>query len=165
LNIAVPISPSARIVVDGIGGVRVGMTLAEAEASTKAKWDVGKGYESPGCGGASIPSVEGVGFMISGEDGPVDPARDRIVRVEVDGGQWATPRGIRVGDRMEAVLDAYPSGLARSPHAYVEGWYLDYVPTEKADSNYRLRFVIEGDIVRTIIAGFADAVRLIEGCS
>ncbi len=166
LHINVPLAPDARIVIDGIGGVRVGMTVAEGEASTRTTWTLEDAtYVSPGCSYAHIPGVDGLAFMLAGDDNVPGPSH-RVVRLDVDGPQWETPRGIKVGDPAALVRATYPTELRQTPHHYVEGgWYLDYEPTEAKDAELMLRFQVVDDVVVSIISGFGDYVGLIEGCA
>lgn len=73
-----------------------------------------------------------------------------------------TDRGIGIGDPVDKVRAAYP-GLRESPHQYVDGLYLDWLP--QGDDKPGLRFETADGKVTDIHAGRPPALFYIEGCS
>gem|GEM_PF-305553 len=77
---------------------------------------------------------------------PVDGV-DVIEMFTVTGGSYATPRGIKVGDTRQAVLEAYGENYTSD-----DGYYITY--TQNGDANefsaMRVMFKMEGDAVTEI---------------
>jgi hypothetical protein len=140
-----------RVTDRGIGPVRVGMTVAQAEAS------LGMTLQR-----RSLPAdcayvwpdgrLSGVSFMV---------IRDSIARIDVDSGEVATEAGARVGDSQERVLQLYGNRLAVSPHKYVTGNYLTHTPS---DTSYRILFETDGQHVTRYRAGRMPEVEWVERC-
>ena len=125
--------------MDGIGPVRVGMTPAEASAAAGVTLEVlgepGLGAGSDDCHyvapGRKPGEATALAFMVVG---------GRIVRLDVEGGAYATETGVRVGDTEQKVLDGHgAANVSSGPHVYTEGGkYLTVTPTYPALSNHRL---------------------------
>lgn len=149
---------SATVTPLGIGPLRAGMTLAEADAA------VGGALAEPAAAAAGSTCTyvawpggpPGVRVML--EDG-------RVARVDVDSGAVATDAGVRVGDDAARVRTAYAGRIAESPHKYVPGaLYLTVTPAAPADSAHRLVFEVEDGRVARYRAGSRPAVEYVEGC-
>lgn len=149
-----------RISLDGIGPVRVGMTLAEASAAA------GQGIsEVPGSGAGTDPAAcfsavpdtgqPKVSFLVVG---------GAIARVDVgEGSATRTISGIGVGAPEADVLATYGDRIVVEPHPSIEGGHhLRYVPDDPARS---LIFETDGATVRRYRSGEADAVLAAEGCA
>ncbi|MGI8807963.1 MAG: hypothetical protein ACR2KK_09010 [Acidimicrobiales bacterium] len=151
------LSASSTADLRGVGPVRVGMTLAEASAAAGRRI-VAKPAPSPECGFADPEGgPEGVSFMV---------VSGRIVRVDVAGGPVKTLSGAGVGDTEPQVQARYSNRLQSSPHKYVPaGRYLTLVPTDAADSGFRLIFETDGTKVTRFRVGKQPEVSFIEGCS
>jgi hypothetical protein len=77
-----------------------------------------------------------------------------------------TVSGVAIGDTEQEVYDTYPGQIESEPHAYVDGGhYLTFVPRDPADQDFRVKFSTDGEVVREIHAGDAQATRAIEGCA
>lgn len=140
---------------DGIGPVRVGMTVDEAQRAAGGL-DRTAGLEAcdyvrPKNGPA------GVSFMV--ENG-------RIARVDVgDSAAVSTGAGTRLGDTEERVRAAYPGARAQ-PHKYDDrGHYLIVIPAAPSDTLHRIVFETDGRVVTTMRGGLYPAVEYVEGCS
>lgn len=158
--VADPLDPEDRVSLEGVGPVRVGMTLEEASAAA------GQGIsEVPGSGAGIDPAAcyyavpdtgqPKVSFMV------VDGA---IARVDVEEGSGArTVSGIGVGAPEADVLATYGDRIVVEPHPYDEGGnYLRYVPDDPTRS---LIFETDGATVLRYRSGLAGPVSFIEGCA
>lgn len=140
----------------GIGGLRVGMTFAEARAVFPGLKIPG-GADKIGCdyaGSNGLPP--GIGLMVG---------EGTIKRVEVRRGEFATTAGARIGDSEERIKSLYPGRVTVTPHEYTDGHYLTVAPSSRADSAYRIVFETDGSSVVRYRAGILPHVGYVEGCS
>jgi hypothetical protein len=151
LDAATPLS------LDGIGPVRVGMTITQAEVSARMTMTVRTSVE-PSCA---------IGYFAAGPPNLSFIIIDGVVRVaRVEGPPLRTKSGIGVGSTEAEVFAAYPGQIASARHQYdPAGHYLDYLPRDEKDQAYRLRFATNGSTVEYIQAGFTEEVQLVETCS
>src|SRR5688500_9572465 len=100
------LSDESRLAFDGIGPIKVGMTLAEASAATGQPVEIDPGYVLDGCAYAEAKGgPKGLSFMVL-RDKATDPWR--IVRVNVfDDSRIATLSGIRIGATEAEVKSTY----------------------------------------------------------
>lgn len=150
---------NAKLSTAGLGPVRIGMTVEEAERVAGVDLvpdnfgDENCRYYTPDRGTA------GVGFMVS--DG-------EVVRVDIfDDSPVTTLSGYGVGSSDEEITAAFPARIQRSVHPYDEaGEYLVYVPVDEVDADKRV--IWETDGTGTVVAmrsGRLPYVDLIEGCA
>lgn len=149
-----------RVSLDGIGPVRVGMTLEEASAAAGQPVT-----EVPGSGAGAVPGAcffaapasasPDVSFMVI--DG-------RIARIEIsDASPVVTISGLGVGSTEDEVRATYGDRIVTDPHPYDEGGhYLRYVPDDDRTS---LIFETDGTTVRRYRSGLAGPVAYAEGCA
>ena len=155
---ATTINPDSQTVVTqyGIGKLRAGMTVAEAGS-------VFPGFRVPvrrnrnACMYATADSLPaGVRVMVE---------QQRVTRIDVFEGAVQTAKGARIGDSEERIKRLYPNQVTVSPHKYTDGHYLTVVPTDAADSAYRIVFETDGRRVLRYRAGTRPQVEYVEGCS
>lgn len=151
-------SASWRVTTKGFGPVRVGMTVDEASAALGVPFDVDEPLdEADGCRYAKPRTgFEGLAFMLS---------QGRVVRVDVYNKSFATLSGARVGDTELRIKTMYPGRIEVSPHEYIDGHYLTYVPKDASDKNFRIVFETDGKRVTMIRAGRLPEVGYVEGCA
>jgi hypothetical protein len=161
-----PIDESTPISLYGIGAVRGGMTIAEAEEATGQTLTI-EGFDDFGgtCYFARIDGLDELYFLIVNDAGASDPRQGVVGRVSATAGPWRTISGLGVGSTRAEVLAAYGDRIVESPHAYVDGSYLDYVPADPADAAFMLRFATNGDTVTEVHAGLEGPAGSIEGCA
>jgi hypothetical protein len=150
---------NAKLSTAGLGPVRIGMTVEEAERVAGVDLvpdnfgDENCRYYTPDRG------TVGVGFMVS--DG-------EVVRVDIFGDSPVTTlSGYGVGSSGEEITAAFTARIQRSVHPYDEtGEYLVYVPVDEVDADKRV--IWETDGTGTVVAmrsGRIPHVDLIEGCA
>jgi hypothetical protein len=137
----------------GLGPVRVGMTLAAAQRVLGTKFKVDYIEDEKGCGIAVRRDGrdKGVLYMID---------KGRVVRVDIDTPAIRTAQGVGVGSTAAQVRRAYPR-LRTSPHAYTDGQYFEV----KRPRGFGLVFEIEKGKVTTMRGGAYPAVGYVEGCA
>ncbi len=151
---------SSKVYINGIGSVRVGMTVAEASKAAGTRLVREDGYQVNSSCFYVKPQREpnSIGFMVVG---------DHIARVDV----WknrsiTTHSGAKIGDTEAKIKSLYQGQIQVTPHKYVQGGhYLTLVPKDRADSNYRVIFETDGKRVTQFRSGKRPQVEYIEGCS
>lgn len=147
------LSSDDKLRLDGIGPIKVGMTVGQARDAagvtlTSPVDDLGNG-----CGYSEVPSMKGVSFMVV--DG-------EIVRVDVSAGV-STEAGARVGMTPAQVRKIYGSRMTSEPHEYQADSGGEYL--EVRSGGHELLFETDGQKVTAMRSGFPDAVALVEGCA
>lgn len=160
------IAYDTTLTIYGLGEIEPGMTLAEVldavgdfphDLSDQLDWADGWCY---------VLAVEDTGVSLQLEGfGPDASPLDATVGAVVVNWGYSTPSGIKTGVPQAQVEAALGAQLEISPHAYVEGFYLDFVPDDPDEKHLRLRFVITSGVVTEMRAGLAEVTSLIEGCS
>jgi hypothetical protein len=157
---AMAVSPSLEAaVVDlrGLGAVRVGMSVRQAERVVGQKLKVTlDGQAGSTCGYAFVPNRAGIDFMMSDR---------KIARIDIRNPKVKTVSGAKVGDSEQRIARLYGARLKVSPHTYTKGHYLTVVPQDAIDRNYRLIFETDGKKVTTYRVGKLPEVEYVEGCS
>lgn len=139
---------------DGVGPVKIGMTLSQLNTVLHEKFSMPKEKDEQGCFYVEPSKHEHFEFMIV--DG-------HLVRVEVNGPGILTAEGIQVGDSEGHALHVYGKKLKVEPHAYIpeDGHYLT---VRSEDGRYGIRFETEKGKIQRYYAGQFKAVQYIEGC-
>jgi hypothetical protein len=152
---AAGLSTPARVTLDGVGGVRPGMSVA----AVSAKWGVPlrPNYEvRPTCGTAHVerPGILGHAiFMPRGRFGAVFFQKGAV-----------TGRGIRIGSTLAQLRRAYPK-LSSRPDRYLHGSRNYFLRRVRAP-HWELRVDVSPERRVTQIAwGARASVRLDEGCA
>lgn len=154
-----PLSSRSPVVIDGIGAVRVGMTIAQAEAAAGIPIRSAGDSPSESCRYFEPQGIEGLAFMVT---------EGRIARVDVvRGSRITTLSGAGIGNTQAEIEAMYPGQIEVSPHEYVPGGhYLTFVPNDAADRNYRLVFETnENGVVTQFRSGKLSEVTWVEGCA
>jgi hypothetical protein len=179
LFVAMPIfaqpqlTEQSKVFINGIGPIRVGMTVAEAESSAKVKL-VEKGGRA-GIGGCyslhpqSGPQNLSLMVISNREDNRIVRNQDRIARVDVyKGSRITTLSGAKVGDTEAQIKALYPGQIKVTPHHYTAqqgGHYLTLMPKDAVDRDYRLVFETLGGRVTQFRSGKLPEVEFVEGCA
>jgi hypothetical protein len=140
----------------GVGGVRAGMTVAEAEQALGTTL-VARGGATGNCSYVFVEGRTELALMVI--DG-------RIARADIQEGPLPTTEGARIGDSEERIRTLYHHRVEVQPHKYTDGHYLIVRPEGAApDSNYRIIFETDGQKVLRYRTGRMPEVRWVEGCS
>jgi hypothetical protein len=160
------LSNESRLGFDGIGPIKIYMTVAQARAAVGKPVNVGEEYAAEGCAFAKVEGgPEALRFMVN-RNTKSEPWR--IVRVDVSEGPIATVSGIKVGAPEAEVKAAYTGKggtYTVEPHPYTapQGHYLIYDADGKGGK--LLIFETDGTKVLSFRAGDEGAVQAIEGCA
>lgn len=143
----------APITVYGVGGVRPGMTLAEAER----RWAVDL-RPDPIFGPRCVPAF----FRTSNVLGYAIFSRGKFAAVFFERGA-TTYRGIRIGATLSELERAYPRGLTWRRDYY--GMGRDYFFRRHQPRTWTIGFDVYRGRVFGLSFGLPWAVRLTEGCA
>ncbi len=143
------------VTIGGLGPVRVGMSVEEATAAAGLSL-VGEPDINPDCYFVVPEGLPGVLFMVT--DGT-------IARVDITEGSITTRSGAGIGSTEDEITAMFPDKIEVSPHAYVDGNYLTFVPVDPGDDQYRVVFETDGSAVTSYRAGRIPEVEFIEGCA
>lgn len=154
---ATAITTATPVEMDGVGPVRIGMPLADAERLLGEGLAVSGSAAGSTCAYATPRSgPSGLSFMLA--DGVV-------VRVDVMQAGMRTKQGVAVGSSEAQVLEAFGKFAKVTPHKYdAEGHYV--VVTSPDDRQRDLRYVFETSrgVVTKFRAGRLPAVGYVEDC-
>lgn len=162
VNAQAQLTENSKLAINGIGPIRVGMTVDEASRAAGVR--LVKGYAPPPPHGEFCsyfkPQVglQGINFMVT---------KGRIVRVDISNEQVTSIKGAKIGDTEEQIFSLYPGQIRviKNPLGG-PGNNLTFVPRDAADSNYRLIFQTGNDRrVKYFRSGQLPQVEYIEGCS
>jgi len=147
----------SKLFINGIGQVRVGMTVSQARkaAGTQLIGDSSNNscyYVKP------QNEPKNLLFMVT---------KGRISRVDVrQNTQITTLKGAKIGDTEAQIKSLYPGQIQVTPHKYVQGGhYLTFIPKDRANQNYRVVFETDGKRVTQFRSGKLPEVEFVEGCS
>lgn len=166
------LSDRSKLALNGIGNIRVGMTVSAAEQAAGVPL-ISRGKPAPGslCSYV-VPGrgTKGLSFMLdyrSVMPGARLRQRVRIVRIDVfDRSPITTLSGAKIGDSEARIKSLYPGQIEVSKHKYLPtGHYLTYVPKDEQDRSNRLIFETDGNRVTAFRAGKLPEVSWVEGCS
>lgn len=137
---------------DGVGKVRVGARIAQAERLLGTRYQ----QQLEGCG--YIPTLDARISLLVG--------RGTVARVDVRGPGFPTESGVEVGDTESAVLAAYRGRIKRQRAVYDPGGsFLIHTPKGAGQKRRRTIFETDGRQVTAIRAGRLPEVALVEGCA
>lgn len=143
----------ARLSLDGLGPIRIGMTSAQLRRAgvrhAKAD-DTFGGLQA--CAQVRVLGRPGVVLMF--ESG-------RVSRIEIDRPGIRSLSGAQVGDTEDAVKRLYGARLAVEPHKYDETGH--YLVVRAADGSASMVFETDGRVVTEMRAG--PAAGYVEGCA
>jgi hypothetical protein len=150
------LTATSKVAIDGIGPIRVGMTIQQAEASARRRL-LSQGGKLGNC------------WYVKPQGGPRDISfmviDGQIARVDIYGNSpITTVSGARIGDCEDRIKSLYAVRI--TPHEYVRGGhYLTFVPNDRSERQYRMVFETDGKRVKLIRAGRLPEVEYIEACA
>ncbi|WP_454780540.1 hypothetical protein [Legionella sp. WA2022007384] len=142
---------------DGLGPIKMNMTLKQVERSTGKTFESTKPNldqaENEGCFYVTLKGVKNVSFMVSG---------NKIVRININSPDYLTSKGAKIGDTEPHVQALYKGKLIIEPHHYdPKGHYLTLF--EKPE-NRGIRFESDGKVITLIYSGNHEEVQYVEDC-
>ena len=151
---ATPGDLPARVTLDGVGGVRPGLTERQVEArwGIRLRLDNAFGLE---CQPAPVRvgTLDGYAIFLRGRFGALFLRRGAV-----------TGNGVRIGSTLTQLRRAYGRGLTSRPNKYTPGARDFFVRRARAP-HWQLRIDVSPRGRVTQIAFGDDAVRLVEGCA
>ncbi len=147
-------APGYVVTYDSFGKVKVGMTVSKASKALGIPFVRGAGYEGDCYYASPKRGFKNVAFMMNGQ---------RIARIDIDGKEYATDRGAKVGDTEAKIKRLYKGMYKVSPHKYIVHAY--YIEVEMKGEKYSIIFEIDGKRVTRFRAGRFPEVGYVEGCS
>jgi len=161
-NTPTKITNKSKLAINGIGSIRVGMTVAEASKASGTKLVSSGSTDNSSCTYVRPQGApKGIGFMVT---------NGRIARVDVyDNKSITTLSGAKIGDTEARIKALYPGQIKVTPHKYIidpmGGHYLTFVPKDQSDRNYRVVFETDGKRVVNFRSGKLPEVEYSEGCA
>ena len=137
---------------DGVGPVKIGMTLAQLSAALHQELAPDERDEH-GCFYIDVHGHDHVAFMII--DG-------KVVRVDVGAPGLKTSAGIQVGDSESRARQVYGTGMKVTAHTYIDDGH--YLTVRSANGQYGVRFETENGKIVGYYAGTYEAIQYVEGC-
>ncbi len=151
---ATPSLPSSdwTVTVEGVGPVRIGMSLAELRGAVELEaTEIDSTASCFHVRPRNAPA--GLLVMISG---------GRVARVEVTEAGITTGEGAAVGDEPGRIRQLYPGTVTEQPHKYTDGKYLIVTPQTP---ERRIIFETDSTRVTRFRVGKTPEVEWVEGCS
>jgi hypothetical protein len=162
------LTSQAKVTINSIGPVKIGMNLPEAAAAANTRLSVGYAGSDSCYSLQTEGELKGVSFMVTKDDVKSRLqyiTSDVIARVDVDNPKITTVSGAKIGDTEARIKSLYPGQIKVTPHTYIKGHYLTFIPKNKAEQNYRIVFETDGQRVIRYRAGKLPEVEYVEGCS
>lgn len=168
------LNANSPVTLKSVGAVVVGMNLEQmAEAAGVAMTrqpDFDQAVAETGCAYVSPATIPG--YVPPPDSGNKSPLAfmivdNTLVRIDILGGTFSTPQGIRVGSAETDVLESYGGGEALPPRAFIGPpyRYLTATPRDAADANFRMVFESDGAKVIQYRVGQLPQVENKQGCS
>ena len=159
----------AKVAINSIGPVKIGMNLPEAALAANTKLYVSYAGSESCYYVQGEGEIKGVSFMVT-KDAAKSRQKyitsDTIARIDINTPKITTISGAKIGDTEARIKSLYPGKIKVSRHPYDQnGRYLTFIPEDKADQNYRIIFETDGQRVTRYRAGKLPEVRYIEGCA
>lgn len=140
---------------DGFGPVKIGMSLSQASRALGMRVTRDTGYEGNDCYYATPKGdFKGIAFMMTGT---------RIVRIDVESGNYSTDRGAKIGDSEAQIKRLYRGEYKISRHKYFATGR--YIEVEIKGGRYSIIFETDGKRVTTYRVGRPEQVGYVERCS
>lgn len=158
VNAQAQLTERSKLAIDGIGPIRVGMTVDEASRSLGARLVKSSTLNRLYCAYFEAEGgPKGINFMV---------VKDRIATVDISNKRVTTIKGAKIGDSEERIFALYPDQIQATKSARLpkENGSLIFVPKDAADKDYRLIFEIRNHRVSDFRSGKLSEVVHIENC-
>jgi hypothetical protein len=141
--------------LDGVGPVRIGMSLAQLNAALHERFRLPTDKTEQGCFYVKPKGHPQIAFMI--EDG-------KLVRVDVDKPGISTAEGVHVGDNQAHAQQVYGAKAIVEPSQYTGEEGGRYLTIRSPDGQSGIRFETEKGKITTFYGGTYTAIQYVEGC-
>ncbi len=138
---------------DGVGPVKIGMTLAQLRATLHQKLPEENDAASDNCFYVHAKGHKDVGFMI--EDG-------KLTRIDVHARGISTNSGLQVGDSEARVRQIYGTKVKVMPHKDVDTGH--YLTGRFQDRRNGIRFETDKGKITEYYVGTYESIQYVEGC-
>ena len=138
---------------DGVGPVKIGMTLSQLNAILREKFSLPSDKEEQRCFFVSPSKHPQISLMI--ESG-------RLLRIDVDQTGVPTSEGIQVGDSEAHARHVYGPRMKVTPHFYTDTGH--YLTVRSEDRRYGVRFETDQGKITMFYSGTYEAIQYVEGC-
>lgn len=159
VNAQAQLTERSKLALNGIGPIRVGMTVDEASRAAGVKLvKSNSDINSYQCSYFEVQGEpKGISFMVT---------KGLITRVDISNPQVTTIRGVKVGDPEDKLLKLYP-GQIQVLRGLIGGRMnrFTFVPKDVADKNYRIIFKTRKNRVESFRSGQLPQVEYMGGCS
>ena len=161
VNAQVQLTEQSKLAINGIGPIRVGMTVDEASRAAGVRLvNSISGGEEYGCLFFKPEEPKNLNFMVT---------NGRIARITVMNDRITTIKGAKIGDTEDRIIALYPGQIQviRAPLRVRENENsknLTFVPKDAVDKNYRIIFETYNNKVSRFRSGKLPEVEFIEGC-
>jgi hypothetical protein len=151
------LSESSPVSTQGIGKIKIGMTISQASQLARIKLIVIEQNRRTACSYYKPASkISGINFMVT---------NGIISRINITNPRIATLSGAKIGDSEERIRSLYGTQLQTKPHTYLDqGHYLIFVPRNQQDRRNRILFETDGIKVLNWRVGRIKEVGWNEGC-
>ncbi|MSP94796.1 MAG: hypothetical protein EXR00_05950 [Alphaproteobacteria bacterium] len=150
------ISERTPIAIDGVGPIKIGMSIEEAERALGGTLQIAAADAGSECQYARLASgPSALAFMLT---------KGVVARIDVrDSTMIQTAAGVHVGSHEAGIALAYPGRVTVTPHKYEAAGHTMTV-TDPARPNERYVFETDGNSVTRYRAGRVPEVEFVEGC-
>ncbi|MEG4202709.1 hypothetical protein QUA20_02080 [Microcoleus sp. Pol7_A1] len=162
VNAQASLTENSKLAINGIGPIRVGMTVNEASQSAGVKLVfVGSGPDAYSCSYFKPQGeLKDIAFMVT---------KGRIARIDISDKRITTIRGAKIGDTEDRIISLYPGQIQITKHPFPlrpneNRKHLTFVPKDVSDKNYRVIFETGNNRVYRLRSGKLPEVEFIEGC-
>jgi hypothetical protein len=151
------LSESSLVSTQGIGGIRIGMTISQASRAAQMKLIAMDRNRRTACLYYRPASrLSGISFMVT---------NGAISRIDITNPRIATLSGAKIGDSEKRIRSLYGSQLQTKSHTYLDqGHYLIFAPRNQQDRRNRILFETDGIKVLNWRVGRIKEVGWNEGC-
>jgi outer membrane protein assembly factor BamE (lipoprotein component of BamABCDE complex) len=148
------VEPSGNYIVtfNSFGGVKIGMTIAQASQALGTELVRGQGYEDA-CYYVESQGLQGVRFMVTNE---------KIARIDVTSSKYATNKGAKIGDSLGKIKNLYPKAKVFR-QKYDKRKY--DIQIYSGDKQFMIIFESAGKRITGYRVGNTEEVSYVEGCS
>lgn len=137
---------------NGVGPVKIGMTLAQLRATLHQKLPEEESG-SDNCFYVHALGHEHVSFMI---------IERRLARIDVDAPGIETVTGLQVGDPEARARKVYGAKMSVMGHQYIDTGH--YLTARSEDRRYGIRFETDNGKITRYYVGTYEAIQYVEGC-